>query len=83
MPYGNNKIAHLSTIKNSSTNEILSYKLSNSLAMDIVIETIGKLIKLKLFRLHKDVFIHSNQGFHCTSPIFQRILKENNLTRSI
>ena len=83
MPYGNNKMAYLSTIKDSSTNEILAYKLSNSLAIDIVIETIDKLIKLKPFRLHKDAFVHSDQGFHYTSPIFQRLLKENNLGQSM
>ena len=83
IPYGNNKMAYLSTIKNSSTNEILSSKLSNSLAIDIVIKTIDKLIKLKTFRLHKDTFVHSDQGLHYTSPIFQRLLKENNLNQSM
>ena len=53
MPYGNNKIAYLSTIKDSSTNEILAYNLSNSLAIDIVTETINKLVKLKSFKLLK------------------------------
>jgi putative transposase len=64
MPYGNDKMAYLSTIKDSSTNEILAYNLSNSLAIDIVIETINKLEKLKSFKLHKDAFIHSDQGSH-------------------
>ena len=75
MPYGNNKMAYLSTIKDSSTNEILAYNLSNNLAIDIVTETINKLVKLKSFKLHKDVFIHSDQGSHYTSPIFQKLLK--------
>ena len=73
MPYGNNKIAYLSTIKDSSTNEILAYNLSNSLAIDIVTETINKLVKLKSFKLHKDAFIHSDQGSHYTSPNFSKI----------
>lgn len=73
MPYGNNKIAYLSTIKDSSTNEILAYNLSNSLAIDIVTETINKLVK----------FIHSDQGSHYTSPIFQKLLKKNKLGQSM
>ena len=81
MPYGNNKIAYLSTIKDSSTNEILAYNLSNSLAIDIVTETINKLVKLKSFKLHKDAFIHSDQGSHYTSPIFQKLLKKNKLVK--
>ena len=83
MPYGNNKIAYLSTIKDSSTNEILAYNLSNSLAIDIVTETINKLVKLKSFKLHKDAFIHSDQGSHYTSPIFQKLLKKNKLGQSM
>ena len=83
MPYGNNKIAYLSTIKDSSTNEILAYNLSNSLAIDIVTETINKLVKLKSFKLHKDAFIHSDQSSHYTSPIFQKLLKKYNLGQSM
>ena len=60
MPYGNNKMAYLSTIKDSSTNEILAYNLSNSLAIDIVLDTVNKLFKLKSFKLHKNAFIHSD-----------------------
>ena len=72
MPYGNNKMAYLSTIKDSSTNEILAYNLSNSLAIDIVLDTVNKLFKLKSFKLHKNAFIHSDQGSHYTSPNFSK-----------
>ena len=77
------KMAYLSTIKDSSTNEILAYNLSNNLAIDIVTETINKLVKLKSFKLHKDAFIHSDQGSHYTSPIFQKLLKKYNLGQSM
>jgi putative transposase len=83
MPYSNNKTAYLSTIKDSSTNEILAYNLSNSLAIDIVNDTINNLIRLKTIKLHKDVFIHSDQGSHYTSPIFQNLLKKINLGQSM
>lgn len=83
MPYGNNKMAYLSTIKDSSTNEILAYNLSNSLAIDIVLDTVNKLFKLKSFKLHKNAFIHSDQGSHYTSPIFQKLLKKNNIGQSM
>ena len=83
MPYGNGKIAYLSTIKDSSTNEILSHYLSQSLAIEIVTRTIDKLVQFKSFKLHKDAFIHSDQGSHYTSPIFQKLLKKNNLDQSM
>ena len=83
MPYGNNKMAYLSTVKDSSTNEILAYNLSNSLAIELVTETIDKLVSTESFKLHKDAFIHSDQGVHYTSPRFQNLLKQNNLGQSM
>ena len=83
MPYGNNKMAYLSTIKDSCTNEILAYYLSNNLAIDIVTKTIDNLINLRPFKLHKDVFIHSDQGVYYTSPIFQNLLKKHNISQSM
>ena len=68
MPYGNNEMAYLSMIKDSSTNEILTYNLFNSLAIDIVTDTIHTLVNVKLFKFHKDA-----------SPTFQKLLKKNNL----
>lgn len=38
IPYGNGKMDYISTIKDSSTNEILAYNLYNSLDIDIVTE---------------------------------------------
>ena len=35
------------------------------------------------FKLHKDVFIHSDQGSHYTSPIFQKLLKNHNIGQSM
>lgn len=83
MPYGNSKMAYLSTVKDSSTNEILAYNLSTSLAIELVTETINKLVNIKSFALHKDAFVHSDQGSHYTSPTFQKLLKKNNLGQSM
>ena len=83
MPYGNNKMAYLSTVKDSSTNEILAYNLSNSLAIELVTETIDKLVSTESFKLHKEAFIHSDQEVHYTSPRFQNLLKQNNLGQSM
>ena len=75
MPYGNNQMAYLSTIKDGSTNEILAYNVSNKITLDIATDTIHKLMKKRSFTLHKDAFIHSDQGSHYTSPKFQKLLK--------
>ncbi len=83
MPYGNSRMAYLSTIKDGSTNEILSYHLSERITLDIVTRTIDKLLRKHKSLFHKDVFIHSDQGVHYTSPRFQQLLKENNIGQSM
>ena len=75
--------AYLSTILDASTNEILAYNISKSLKIDIVTDTIDKLIKNNSSLLRNDSFIHSDQGAHYTSPIFQRKVKTYNLGQSM
>ena len=83
IPYGNNHMAYLSAIKDGSSNDILSYHVSDSLKIDIVTVTIDKLIAQHKKALHKDAFIHSDQGAHYTIPTFQKLLKKNKLGQSM
>lgn len=80
--YGNGKKAYLSTIKDSSTNEILAYNVSKSLTLDIVLNTL-EILKTNNIKLDKNAFIHSDQGVHYTSPIYQKKVKEMNLSQSM
>ena len=77
--YGTGKVAYLSTILDASTNEILSYHVSDSLRIALVTETIEKLFRNKRVPLHPEAFIHSDQGVHYTSPTFQALLKKKGL----
>lgn len=81
--YGQGNVAYLSTILDASTNEILSYQVSDSLKMPLVTETIEKLFRNKRIPLHPDAFIHSDQGAHYTSPTFQALLKKKGLGQSM
>ena len=83
LSYSKGKRAYLSTIKDSSTNEILSYKLSTSLTLDIATDTIHTLMKNTEIRLHANAFIHSDQGTHYTSPVFQKLIKSYGLGQSM
>jgi len=83
LTYGASNRAYLSTIKDASTNEILSFQLSNSLTLDIATETIKKLMKNHKNLLNKDAFIHSDQGVHYTSPRFQKLLKKYKIGQSM
>ena len=81
--YGKGKKAYLSTIKDGSTNEIVAYKVSESLKLDIVIDTLKKLKKNRNIKLVKGAFIHSDQGFHYTSPTYQKLVKKYKLCQSM
>ncbi|MHC1685868.1 MAG: IS3 family transposase [Clostridiaceae bacterium] len=83
LPYNASNMAYLSTIKDASTNEILAYHLSNRLTLDIATETIHKLMVNARNLLTKDAFIHSDQGFHYTSTVFQNLLKQYSLGQSM
>ena len=83
LPYSNSNMAYLSTIKDSSTNEILAYQTSDRITLDIALNTIKKLVKNRRVMLTKDAFIHSDQGSHYTSPIFQKLLKTHRLSQSM
>lgn len=86
LPYGKKRMAYLSTIKDSSTNEILAYEVSDRITLDIAINTVHKLMKnirKRGIKLHKEAFIHSDQGSHYTSPTFQKLLKKYNLDQSM
>lgn len=80
--YGNGKKAYLSTIKDGSTNEILAYNISTSLAIDLATNTVNTLIKSNN-KLAKGAFIHSDQGVHYTSPIYQKLVKKCGLGQSM
>ena len=83
LPYGNKAMAYLSTIKDGSTNELLAYHISDRITLDIATKTIDKLMSNKKMELHKDAFIHSDQGCHYTSPTYQKLLRKYGLGQSM
>lgn len=83
LPFSSSKMAYLSTIKDAATNEILAYHVAERITLDIATTTIEKLINQKREFLHPEAFIHSDQGCHYTSPIFQRLLKKYGIGQSM
>ena len=81
--YGKGKKAYLSTIKDSSTNEILAYHVSDQITLDIALNTLNKLKKNRKVKLAEGAFIHSDQGGHYTSPIYQKLVKKYKLGQSM
>jgi len=75
-----NKFLYLSVIMDSNTSEVLAYKLSESLKIDFVLDTI---LELDYSILHKDALIHSDQGVHYTSPKFSKLVSSIGLKQSM
>lgn len=81
----NYRMAYLSVIKDIASGEIVSWKLSKHLEMDIVLGTIENLknnASLALASL-KDVMIHSDQGVHYTSPQYISAVKNLGMNQSM
>jgi putative transposase len=81
--YSKGQKAYLSTILDGSTSEVLAYYVSTNLKIDIVTETLNLLKKNRKVRLDKGALIHSDQGVHYTSPIYQMKVKELGLLQSM
>jgi len=81
--YGKGQKAYLSTIKDSSTNEIVAYHVSDRITMDLATDTLLKLKKNRNFRKAEDALIHSDQGVHYTHPDFQKLVKKLGLRQSM
>lgn len=81
--YNNGKRAYLSTIKDSSTNEILAHYVSDNLRLEIVLNTLEKLKLNSSSKLHSKAILHSDQGVHYTSPKFQKKVKKLGLKQSM
>lgn len=81
--YGKGKKAYLSTIKDASTNEILAYQVSDQITLDIALDTLNKLKKNRKVKLAEGAYIHSDQGGHYTSPIYQKLVKNYKLGQSM
>ena len=75
--------AYLSTIKDAATREILAYKVSKSLDLQFVLDTVNQLVDKHNDLLTTDTLLHSDQGCHYTSYSFIQILKDKELRQSM
>lgn len=75
--------AYLSVIKDAFTKQVLSYVVSESLAVDFVLESVNILMDKHGDSLQTDTILHSDQGCHYTSISFRKLLKDKELRQSM
>jgi transposase InsO family protein len=78
--FGAGRRAYLSVIKDIATGEIVAWELSLNLELEFVLKTIEK---LNAQELDSQALIHSDQGFHYTSPLYIQRVRQLNLTQSM
>lgn len=73
--YGNGQRLYLSAVKDVASREIVCYQVSQNIDINIVLETIENLKKNKSFSSYPGTIIHSDQGYHYTSLVYQSKIK--------
>ena len=74
---------YLSVIMDAYTKEVLAWCVSESLAVDFVIQTVEQLQQAHGMSLDNEVIVHSDQGCHYTSNAFIAKLREVEFVQSM
>lgn len=82
IPLGDH-FCYLSVIIDAFTMQVLAYKLSESLEVDFVLETVRELFKNHGVTFTQKTLIHSDQGCHYTSVSFRDLITSIGLRQSM
>lgn len=74
---------YLSSIMDAYTKEVLGWQVSESLAVEFVIQTVEQLQQNHCMSLDNEVIVHSDQGCHYTSSAFISKLREAEFVQSM
>ena len=75
--------SYLSVIMDAYTKQVMSYVMSNSLEVDLVLETVQMMIAAHGESIEATALIHSDQGSHYTSVSFRELLRDYGLRQSM
>lgn len=81
----NRHLAYFSVIKDICSGEVVAWKLSQHINMDLVLDTINEMknncsLPIESF---KDILIHSDQGFHYTNPRYISMIRKLDMIQSM
>ena len=74
---------YLSTILDAFTEQVLAYRVIESLEIDFGLETVRSLVREHGISLSAETLIHSDQGCHYTSCQFIQIVRDAQLRQSM
>ena len=76
-------VKYLCAIKDMYDKSIISYKISKTLDLPFVLNTVQQAINIVPFEQRRNLILHSDQGFHFTNIVYQKLLADNNIIQSI
>jgi transposase InsO family protein len=79
----NHRIGYLSAVKDIASGEIVGWNTSQHLEMNIVLDTLEKMKNDNGLEVLENVMIHSDQGFHYTSPQYIEKIKQLKMIQSM
>ena len=77
------KRMYLSAIEDLYNREIIAYKISDSLDISFVLQTLGEAFKKVNSKELNNLIIHSDQGVHYKSNIYKSMLKKYGIKQSM
>ena len=79
----NHRMGYLSAVKDIASGEIVGWNTSQHLEMNIVLDTLEKMKNNNGLEVLENVMIHSDQGFHYTSPQYIERIKQLKMVQSM
>ena len=76
-------VKYLCAIKDMYDKSIISYKISKTLDLTFVLNTVQQAVNMVPFEQRRNLILHSDQGFHFTNIVYQKLLADNNIIQSI
>ena len=76
-------VKYLCAIKDMYDKSIIAYTISKTLDLPFVLNTVQQAVNLVPWEQRKKLILHSDQGFHFTNIVYQKLLADNNIIQSI
>ena len=76
-------VKYLCAIKDMYDKSIISYTISKTLDLTFVLNTVQRAVDIVPLEQRRNLILHSDQGFHFTNVVYQKLLKDNNIIQSI
>ena len=76
-------VKYLCAIKDMYDKSIISYKISKTLDLPFVLNTVQQAVNIVPLEQRRNLILHSDQGFHFTNIVYQKLLADNNIIQSI